>query len=291
MPTPEHHRMGRVRWLRAAVLGANDGIVSTASLVVGVPRPRRGAASVLVAGVAGLVAGAMSMAAGEYVSVSSQADTEQADLERETRRTRGRAERSARSSPRSTSRAGPRAGAGADRWPTSSWRTTRSAPMRATSSASPKSRRAADPGRARLGRDLRGRRARCRSLTVRFARATTSRWSWPPCRSSASRSGRAGGAAGGAAVGRRRPRDLLGRVRDGGDGRRRRAVRNHGRLNEASALTARGSRHRPDSTSRRRSSLARCSARRRVPRPPRNGRASRSDGAQSAFRSCPSTAR
>jgi VIT1/CCC1 family predicted Fe2+/Mn2+ transporter len=79
----EHHFVHRIGWLRAAVLGANDGIVSTASLIVGVAAasPERG--SILIAGVAGLVAGAMSMAAGEYVSVSSQADTEQADLETE----------------------------------------------------------------------------------------------------------------------------------------------------------------------------------------------------------------
>lgn len=79
----EHHRTHRVGWLRAAVLGANDGIVSTASLIVGVAAAHTGGSSVLVAGVAGLVAGAMSMAAGEYVSVSSQADTESADLDRE----------------------------------------------------------------------------------------------------------------------------------------------------------------------------------------------------------------
>src|SRR6185503_13159366 len=79
----EAHRTGRVGWLRAAVLGANDGIVSTASLVLGVAATHAGASSVLVAGTAGLVAGAMSMAAGEYVSVSSQADTEHADLRRE----------------------------------------------------------------------------------------------------------------------------------------------------------------------------------------------------------------
>jgi VIT1/CCC1 family predicted Fe2+/Mn2+ transporter len=76
----ERHRSERVGWLRAAVLGANDGIVSTASLVVGVAASQVGRHEVLVAGVAGLVAGALSMAAGEYVSVSSQADTEQADL-------------------------------------------------------------------------------------------------------------------------------------------------------------------------------------------------------------------
>jgi VIT1/CCC1 family predicted Fe2+/Mn2+ transporter len=79
----EAHRTARVGWLRAAVLGANDGIVSTASLVLGVAATHAGASSVLVAGTAGLVAGAMSMAAGEYVSVSSQADTERADLRRE----------------------------------------------------------------------------------------------------------------------------------------------------------------------------------------------------------------
>jgi VIT1/CCC1 family predicted Fe2+/Mn2+ transporter len=79
----ERHRTERIGWLRAAVLGANDGIVSTASLVVGVAAANSGSNEVLLAGVAGLVAGAMSMAAGEYVSVSSQADTEQADLARE----------------------------------------------------------------------------------------------------------------------------------------------------------------------------------------------------------------
>lgn len=79
----ERHRTGRIGWLRAAVLGANDGIVSTASLVVGVAAARATGHDVLVAGVAGLVAGAMSMAAGEYVSVSSQADSERADIERE----------------------------------------------------------------------------------------------------------------------------------------------------------------------------------------------------------------
>jgi VIT1/CCC1 family predicted Fe2+/Mn2+ transporter len=81
----EHHLVSRIGWLRAAVLGANDGIVSTASLIVGVAAaPGAQRAAVLLAGVAGLVAGAMSMAAGEYVSVSSQADTEAADLKRET---------------------------------------------------------------------------------------------------------------------------------------------------------------------------------------------------------------
>lgn len=79
----ERHRTGRIGWLRAAVLGANDGIVSTASLMVGVAAASAVRSDVLVAGIAGLVAGAMSMAAGEYVSVSSQADTEQAELTRE----------------------------------------------------------------------------------------------------------------------------------------------------------------------------------------------------------------
>ncbi|HKJ72858.1 MAG TPA: VIT family protein [Alphaproteobacteria bacterium] len=79
----EIHRTQRIGWLRAAVLGANDGIVSTASLILGVAAAGAGSHGILVAGVAGLVAGAMSMAAGEYVSVSSQADTERADLARE----------------------------------------------------------------------------------------------------------------------------------------------------------------------------------------------------------------
>lgn len=87
MPDPylpkEHHFMHRVGWLRATVLGANDGIVSTASLVIGVAAAAASSSDILIAGMAGLVAGAMSMAAGEYVSVSSQSDTERADLETE----------------------------------------------------------------------------------------------------------------------------------------------------------------------------------------------------------------
>ncbi len=79
----EWHRVSRIGWLRPAVLGANDGIVSTASLIVGVAAAAHGPGEVIVAGVAALVAGAMSMAAGEYVSVKSQADTEAADLARE----------------------------------------------------------------------------------------------------------------------------------------------------------------------------------------------------------------
>jgi vacuolar iron transporter family protein len=79
----EWHRTDRIGWLRAAVLGANDGIVSTASLVIGVAAANAARGEVLIAGVAGLVAGAMSMAAGEYVSVKSQADTEEADLAKE----------------------------------------------------------------------------------------------------------------------------------------------------------------------------------------------------------------
>ncbi|CAG1012298.1 MAG: VIT family protein [Anaerolinea sp.] len=85
MAQREQHRTARIGWLRAAVLGANDGIVSTASLIVGVAAANALRSDVLVAGIAGLVAGAMSMAAGEYVSVSSQADTEQAELARERR--------------------------------------------------------------------------------------------------------------------------------------------------------------------------------------------------------------
>jgi VIT1/CCC1 family predicted Fe2+/Mn2+ transporter len=81
----EIHRVHRIGWLRAAVLGANDGLVSTASLVVGVAAAGSGRPEILIAGLAGLVAGAMSMAAGEYVSVSSQTDAEQADLARETK--------------------------------------------------------------------------------------------------------------------------------------------------------------------------------------------------------------
>jgi VIT1/CCC1 family predicted Fe2+/Mn2+ transporter len=85
MPAPqrERHRTGRVGWLRAAVLGANDGILSTASLVLGVAAAHATHGNIVIAGAAGLVAGAMSMAAGEYVSVHSQADTEQADLKLE----------------------------------------------------------------------------------------------------------------------------------------------------------------------------------------------------------------
>ena len=81
----ERHRTDRIGWLRAAVLGANDGIVSTASLVVGVAAAHATRGNILVAGIAGLAAGTMSMAAGEYVSVSSQSDTEKADLAREAR--------------------------------------------------------------------------------------------------------------------------------------------------------------------------------------------------------------
>jgi vacuolar iron transporter family protein len=85
MSQRELHRSNRIGWLRAAVLGANDGIVSTASLIVGVTSAASSRHEVLVAGIAGMVAGALSMAAGEYVSVSSQADTERADLDRERR--------------------------------------------------------------------------------------------------------------------------------------------------------------------------------------------------------------
>src|SRR5262245_7896772 len=85
---PERHFTPRVGWLRASVLGANDGIVSTASLIAGVASAGAASSDILIAGTAGLVAGAMSMAAGEYVSVSSQADAEQADLAIERRELR-----------------------------------------------------------------------------------------------------------------------------------------------------------------------------------------------------------
>lgn len=88
MPHRERHRVDRIGWLRAAVLGANDGIVSTASLIVGVAAAEGTRSSILVAGFAGLVAGATSMAAGEYVSVSSQSDSEKAELARETQELR-----------------------------------------------------------------------------------------------------------------------------------------------------------------------------------------------------------
>ena len=83
MPNFENHFAHRTGWLRASVLGANDGIVSTASLILGVAAAQSTHNSIVVAGLASLIAGAMSMAAGEYVSVSSQADTERADLDRE----------------------------------------------------------------------------------------------------------------------------------------------------------------------------------------------------------------
>jgi vacuolar iron transporter family protein len=84
----EHHVVDRLGWLRAAVLGANDGLLSTASLIIGVATAHGTHHNILIAGMAGLVAGAMSMAAGEYVSVSSQSDSERADLARERRELR-----------------------------------------------------------------------------------------------------------------------------------------------------------------------------------------------------------
>ena len=102
---PENHLISRIGWLRAAVLGANDGIVSTASLIVGVAAAAATQHDVMIAGVAGLVAGAMSMAAGEYVSVSSQSDTEQADLARERKELSENPSLSSMSLPKSTSNA------------------------------------------------------------------------------------------------------------------------------------------------------------------------------------------
>lgn len=88
----EHHFINRVNWLRAAVLGANDGIVSVSSLIVGVAAATASSQDILIAGVAGLVAGALSMAAGEYVSVSSQSDTERADLAKEAKELKNKPE-------------------------------------------------------------------------------------------------------------------------------------------------------------------------------------------------------
>jgi vacuolar iron transporter family protein len=102
----ERHRTNRIGWLRAAVLGANDGILSTGSLIIGVAAAHAPHSGVLVAGVAGLVAGAMSMAAGEYVPVHSQADTERADLELSARNSKRTTRASTGSWLRSTLRAG-----------------------------------------------------------------------------------------------------------------------------------------------------------------------------------------
>lgn len=92
MPAQEHHRIFRIGWLRAAVLGANDGIVSTASLIAGVAASQVSQATILTTGIAALVAGSLSMAAGEYISVRSQADTEEADLQLESQSLRGSAD-------------------------------------------------------------------------------------------------------------------------------------------------------------------------------------------------------
>ena len=143
---PEHHLVERIGWLRAAVLGANDGIVSTASLIVGVAAAATAPGDVLIAGVAGLVAGAMSMAAGEYVSVSSQADTEHADLARERRRAQATSPRRARRARRaSTSQRGLEPRPGAPGRPAADGRPTRWQRTPATSSGFPQS-----PPRGRL---------------------------------------------------------------------------------------------------------------------------------------------
>ncbi len=110
----ERHRLDRIGWLRAAVLGANDGILSTASLLVGVAAAgRAGPGDIMIAGVAGLVAGAMSMAAGEYVSVRSQADSEKAELALESRELREDPARRAQGTHRDL--CSPRSGSGAGR--------------------------------------------------------------------------------------------------------------------------------------------------------------------------------
>ena len=111
----ETHLVARIGWLRAAVLGANDGIISTASLIIGVAAAAAAKPDILLAGTAGLVAGAMSMAAGEYVSVSSQSDTEEADLERERRELAAGAERRAQDDDRVRGLRRARDGAGIQR--------------------------------------------------------------------------------------------------------------------------------------------------------------------------------
>ena len=128
----ESHLVDRIGWLRAAVLGANDGIISTASLILGVAAAAAAKGDILLAGIAGLVAGAMSMAAGEYVSVSSQSDTEQADLARERRELRKISKQSKKSLQESMSIAAWSRHSRA-RSRCSSWRRTRSKRTRATS--------------------------------------------------------------------------------------------------------------------------------------------------------------
>ncbi len=156
----EIHMVHRIGWLRAAVLGANDGLVSTASLVVGVAAAGSGKPEVLIAGLAGLVAGAMSMAAGEYVSVSSQTDAEQADLARETRELAETPEAELEELTRIYVDAGarPRPG-GEGRGPADRTRRARSACARRTRHLRDRDR-ASDPGGAGVGGDLRGRRRR-----------------------------------------------------------------------------------------------------------------------------------
>ena len=155
---PENHLVERIGWLRAAVLGANDGIVSTASLIVGVAAAATAPGDVLIAGVAGLVAGAMSMAAGEYVSVSSQADTEHADLAREraelARQSRLRARRAEPDLRPARGRARP--GATGRRAADGQGRPGGACPRRARDFR--RHHRAPAAGRADLGRDLLGRR-------------------------------------------------------------------------------------------------------------------------------------
>ena len=155
----ERHRTDRIGWLRAAVLGANDGIVSTASLVLGVAAASASHGNILVAGVAGLVAGAMSMAAGEYVSVHSQADTESADLARERAELAARPGRRARASwPPSTSRADS-SRRWRSRWPSQLMaHDALGAHARDELGISATLTRAAGAGRAGVGRQLRGRR-------------------------------------------------------------------------------------------------------------------------------------
>ena len=155
---PESHLVGRIGWLRAAVLGANDGIVSTASLIVGVAAAAATQNDVLIAGVAGLVAGAMSMAAGEYVSVSSQSDTEQADLARERKELSENAGVRARRACRYLRQARCRSGAGAAGCPATDGKRCPGRPRARRAWHFGNHHRASCPGRADVGRNVFRRR-------------------------------------------------------------------------------------------------------------------------------------
>ena len=166
--TPEVHLSHRSNWLRAAVLGANDGIVSTASLVLGVAASGASGAAIVTAGIAGLVAGALSMAAGEYVSVSSQRDAEQADIRLEERELRSDPQGELRELAGIYEAARPAAGAGQRGGGRPSRAGARCRRTFATSSGS-------TSGGSR-GRFRRPGRRRCRSRRARRSRCWPSRW-------------------------------------------------------------------------------------------------------------------